>query len=108
MKNLMRRKILMKARSKSFLSESYCEGGSISWSVSTETTDGIFHDSTLESEVMITDCNSTIKLDFDCTKIEHIPKRIKKLNVLISELEYMREALEAALKEKEKKKKFYY
>lgn len=95
----------MKARGKTLISEHEEEGGgSISWSVKTESEYGIDR---VYSNIKIRDCYKCIELDFDCYKYRHIDKRLDKLDKLIVELEKMKEALLLAEKELAPKK-FYY
>lgn len=96
----------MRARGKTYLNNSFNEGGSIKWKVLS----GVHKEykcDIINSELVITDCSNTIVLDFDCEKKAHIPKRIAKLDVLIDELSKMKAALVQAENET-KKKKFYY
>ena len=95
----------MKARGKTFLSESHDEGGSVSWSVNTQAE--IWHEARVEASVYLRDCDKQICLDFDCNEFKHIDKRLAKLDTLMVELNKMREALLLA-KEELKPNKFYY
>tara|TARA_R110000851_G_scaffold185587_1_gene334869 strand:- start:793 stop:1080 length:288 start_codon:yes stop_codon:yes gene_type:complete len=95
----------MKARGKRFLSDSYGEGGSISWEV--RTCGASVFDSFVDGSIKIRDCSRFVEIDFDCSEYKHIKKRIDKADRLILELNKMKEALLLAEKELAPKK-FYY
>ena len=103
----------MLRRNKTFLNDSHDEGGSVNWYVQTDKYVGtgyefICGNCTLDAELKISDCSNIINLNFDCEKVEHIPKRIKKLETLINELQDMKSALEEVEKLINQKRKFYY
>jgi len=95
----------MKARGKCLLSDSFDEGGSISWEVRTCGTS--MFDSFVNGSLKIGDCFRFVDIDFDCSEYKHIKKRIDKAERLILELTKMKEALLLAEKELAPKK-FYY
>lgn len=97
----------MRARNKRFLNDAHTEGGSISWFVLTGG-DRSWVSGTLESEVTIKSCNSSITLDLDCEEVYHIHKRVEKLTVLIEELEKLKEQLLLSEEQIKRKQKFYY
>lgn len=100
----------MKRRGQQFLNESYYEGGTVRWMVSTEGTDYnlLSKPDEVEAELKISDCDKIIALDFNCNNLKHLTKRVAKLDVLIEELNKMRSALLLAEKEAIAKSKRYY
>lgn len=92
-------------RNKTFLSQGHLETGNISWYVST---DGEFSfvSEVISSELKISDCSGSVTLDFSCEKPSHIDKRIEKIDILIKELESMKEGFVDAKKSLERK--YYY
>ena len=93
-------------RNKTVLSESHLETGNIAWYVSTNGSDYSFLSELINSELKIYDCSGSVTLDFSCEKPSHIDKRIEKIDVLIKELESMKEAFVDAKKSLERK--YYY
>lgn len=95
----------MKARGKTFLSPSIHESGAVSWEVISGKDLPKYSARDMCNAVLrIKDCNDGISLDFDCETLAHLDKRIQKLDVLISELQNMREALEKV----KEPQRFYY
>lgn len=100
----------MYKRGKTFLNNSFKEGGSIMWEVGNEgwrdyreaPSDSII------GKVTITDCSKAIHLDLDCDSLEKVPSRVLKLNTLINELTKAKETLESIYENRIKKKKYYY
>lgn len=80
--------------------EHVTETGSICWSI-----DDTYcsHKFSIDASIKIYDCSRSITLDFDCYTEGELSNRLKKLEVLISELTEMRELLKSC-----KKTKFYY
>ena len=96
----------MKARGKRFFNDSFYENGHVKWQVISGN-DRIYKGEVVSAELIVADCGSSISLDFDCEEKQHIPKRIAKLDIFISELQNMREALVNANNETKIKKFFY-
>lgn len=92
-------------RNKTFLSQGHLETGNIAWYVSTEG-EYTFLSELVNSELKISDCSSSVTLDFSCEKPSHIDKRISKIDILIKELESMKEGFVDA--KKSLGRKYYY
>lgn len=91
----------MKAQGKRFLTERGDEGGSIRWTLGKDA----YFNGDINAEIIITDCNKSIYLDFSYTNNKALGKRVAKLESLIEELQDFRESL---LKAEIVPKKFYY
>ena len=76
--------------SKKFLSDTPYEYGSVCWEVSVDPEDRY---DLLQADLRIADCGNSITLGFNSRKKRHMDYRLEKLDVLISELQAMREAL---------------
>jgi len=97
----------MKDRGKTFFNNSFNETGYIKWQIKSGK-DKTYKGDILDGSLIIADCNSNICLDFDCEEAHQVAKRIEKLDVMITELNRMREALVKANTEITTTKKFYY
>lgn len=96
-------------RNKVFLSDSHEQGGSVTWNVAADKgvdDDGKKKDP-ITSTLRITDCYRIVYLEFDCSKVKHIQKRIDKVDVLLEEITKFKEALLEA-QEFHKPKSLYY
>lgn len=76
--------------SKKFLSDTPYEYGSVCWEVRVDPEDRY---DLVQADLRIADCGNAVTLGFSSRKKRHMDYRIKKLDVLISELQAMREVL---------------
>lgn len=75
---------------KKFLSDTPYEYGSVCWEV---VVDPIDKYELVQADLRIADCSKSIDLTFGSRKKKHMGYRVKKLDVLIAELQAMREFL---------------
>lgn len=75
---------------KKFLSPTPYEYGTICWEVVVGPVDKY---DLVQADLRIADCSESISLSFSSRKKKHIAYRVKKLDVLIAELQAMREFL---------------
>ena len=75
---------------KKFLTDNPEETGSVCTKVQNSTGSYTYD---IEASIKIYDCNRSVTLDFDCYNKSELPERIAKIEVLLSELLNMREAL---------------
>lgn len=80
----------MKARDKQFFNESTHEWGYVGWHVSNTRDDPFPY---VTAGLKVADCSDYVWLDFNCTTAQEVPKRIKKLDVLIDSLTKLRAAM---------------
>lgn len=80
----------MRRSNKRFLTTNPSESGAIIWYVRKEE-DSRFE--VMDASVVIKDCHETVNLDFSVEDWNKLQKRIDKLDVLIEELQKMREAM---------------
>lgn len=76
--------------SKKFLSDTPYEYGSVCWEVVVDPDDSY---DLVCADLRIADCSEKVSLSFGSRKKKHIAYRVKKLDVLIAELQAMREFL---------------
>lgn len=76
--------------SKKFLSNTPYEYGSVCWEVVVDPVDKY---DLVQADLRIADCGNVATLGFSSQKKHHMDYRLKKLDVLISELQAMRKVL---------------